>query len=189
MAKLCLWSKSIGLFILARYANDMNWVVLFILGAVQPGASVVEENGVRVRTRVQGHMYNYRVKNLGRQPITEIELGHANGYYFQVPEGWDWEDKGGVFRAWTNSNRWAIRRGEACKFSFRVGTAGLVLGHIHNRFKRSGDESVHLKGVWGPMLEPRGHVFLVASVIGAIVLLHSLLGYAVRSRQSQQFID
>ncbi len=167
----------------------MSWVVLFILVAVPPGASVVEEDGVRVRTQVQGHLYSYRVKNLGRHPITGIELGHANGYYFQVPEGWEWGEADGVFRAWTKGNRWAIRRGEARHFSFRVGTAGLVLGHVHNRFTKSAGEFVRMKGVWGPTPEPRGHVLLVASFIGVIMVVHILFGYAAKSRHSRHFID
>lgn len=153
----------------------MGWLTLALAVGTVPAFGEVEAEGVRIRVHVRASEYTYEVTNLGRDPIMRFEFTFTNGYNFTPPDGWESDHDDGVFRAWTQRERDAIRSGHTGQFSLRVSSQGAVLGHVPARVETLSGKSVTLRNVWGAAPEPRGHVLLVAGVAGAIFVLHSLL--------------
>jgi len=128
---------------------------------------------VRIRVYVRASVYSYQVINEGIGPITRFEVPYSDGYYFQVPEGWKKDVRGGVFRAWTEDDSRAIRPGAYGVFSFRVTSRGAVLGPVAARIERVSGQTVVLPNLWGAVPEPRGNVLLVAGSVLALCALHT----------------
>ncbi len=157
---------------------------VWLVTTVAPVFREVAAESVRIRTFVRASVYTYQVTNHGAEPITRFEVPYGDGYYFQVPEGWQKDDGGNVFRAWTDQVSSAIQPHAAGTFSFRVTSRGAVLGLVPARVVRASGVTVTVPDVWGAVPEPHSHVLLVTATVAAIGGLHAWLATHAESCDS-----
>lgn len=151
-----------------------TWLIILAAGSVW-GPAEYEKDGVRLLVKVVSNVYHWEITNLNAAPITQFEVPQHNCYLFKVPDGWEKEIDGNVFRAWTANDRHAIQTRQTKKFSFRVTSEGAVLGKVPAKITLNSGQVVRLDDVWGPVRIPRRAVLVVAGGIVVIVLGHAWL--------------
>ncbi|MBN2137494.1 MAG: hypothetical protein JW720_06790 [Sedimentisphaerales bacterium] len=134
---------------------------------------------------IRSNVYTYQVHNLGGAPIVGFEVPQFAAYNFQTPDGWEMDISGRAFRAWSGSPDAGIAPGRTAEFSMRVSSKGAVLGQGRAELKIASGRTIELPDVWCPIAEPRSHIALVAGVILAIVLFHSLI-LILRKRRGRE---
>jgi len=160
----------------------MSAMILILLGAApapNPAAAEFKIDGAMVRVRVHAHVYSYDVVNVDCEPITSFEVGQCNGYYPNVPTGWQSDLSGTVFRCWTDDPSRAIFPGLTKTFSYRVSSDGAVLGRVAARLHRGSTEIASLDGVWGAIPEPLAHR---RAIILTLIVIFGLHAFLVRRR-------
>ncbi len=150
----------------------MSWLVV-TLAIVVVGPADAQQDGVRIHVEIQASDYTYWVGNVASRPITRFEVAQSNAYLFRAPDGWQVESKDGLFVAWTDDVRHAIRRRGTGKFSLRVTSKGAVLGEVQARLGLKSGESIVIDDLWGIVPEPRSTVLLVSGVMAALMLFHA----------------
>jgi hypothetical protein len=154
----------------------MIWCLLAVTMMGGPNSREIEQGGVRVRTEIRAALFTYVVTNLACEPIMRLEVPYHNGYDFKVPEGWESDIEGDVFRAWTTDERYSIYHVRTGEFAFRLTSkASAVLGSVELRLEPVTGEPVILRDVWGAVPTPTGYVHLVSAMVLAIFLGHTLL--------------
>ena len=152
----------------------LTWLTA-ALASTALGQMEVQKDGVRLRVEVFASVYTYQITNLATGNITHLEIPYHHSYYFQVPDGWESNTEGGIFRAWTKDPRQGIKPGQTAEFSLRVSSAGAVLGLTSATVGFDSGAKVTLTDVWAPVPEPRWTILLVVLGIVAIVLVHTVL--------------
>jgi len=145
-------------------------LVMGVLGAFE-----AEQDGVRIRADVQSSIYTWQVTNVSAPPITHFEIGQHHGYYFVGPKGWQVDADGRTFRAWTGDRLRALYPGGTGTFSLRMSSGGAVLGPVQAEVGFGSTEPVVFDGVWGTAAEPSRVVSLVAFVLLAVTVGHTML--------------
>ena len=163
----------------------VNCLVFTLMLATGPASAEVEAAGVRIQVEVHAGLYTYEVLNLASDPIRSFEINFAQAYNFKSPEGWECEEDGDTFRAWSPRAGDAIHRGEKGQFSLRMNSRGAVLGQADVRLETLSGAPVVVDNVWGAVPEPRAHIVLVGGVVGVIVAFHGLLLARRKSRNGR----
>jgi hypothetical protein len=146
-----------------------------ILLAGTLGAFEAEQGGIRIRADVQSSIYTWQVTNVSAPPITRFEIGQHHGYFFVGPKGWEVDADDHTFRAWTRDRLRALYPGRTGTFSLRMTSGGAVLGPVRAELGFGSAEPVVFEGVWGTAAEPRRVVSLVALVLLAAMVGHTML--------------
>ncbi len=145
-------------------------LVVGILGAFE-----VETGGVRIRADVQSSIYTWQVTNVSAPPITRFQIGQHHGYYFVGPKGWQVDADDRTFRAWTGDTLRALYPGRTGTFSLRMSSGGAILGPVRAEVGFGSAEPVVFDGVWSTAAEPGRVVSLVAIVLLAVMVGHTML--------------
>lgn len=153
----------------------MVHLIAILVIASNPASRESKRDGVRIEVTVRSSVYTWNLTNRSAAPITEFEVGQHAGYDFRVPEGWSFETTRDRFRAWTDDDARAIRRGNTATFSQRVSSTGAVLGRVAAKVGLAHGPPVEFASIWGPQPEPASTVLAVPAVVIVIVLGHALL--------------
>jgi hypothetical protein len=160
-----------------------------VLICAVPNEADFEADNVHVRVNVSSNIYTYTVTNLGASPIVGFEIGEYHAYNFTAPEGWDKEVSNDVFRTWAGNTEAGIQSGKAADFSFRLSSAGGVLGYAPAKIIFQSGKVVNIAKLWTTVPEPRGYIFWVAVVILIILLLHTIVLFYRDRRRQKPFVN
>jgi len=165
-------------FLLSPLSMSTMPVLTFLLAllAADP-VSRIEADGLRVETSVSSQVYVWRISNLGSAPpIESIEITVPLTYDLTVPDGWQYDYRESVFRAWTDRLEYAIQPGRTLQFHGRATSAGgpiartaMSLGTLEN------PRATVLHGVYAPGPRSRSLVWVIALTVAAVGLLHAAL--------------
>ncbi len=160
--------------------------ILFLVALMNHSAYAEDENsrtyeqgGVRIKTTITAHLYEWQVTNIDAPPIMKFQVETPRCYSQRPPDGWEWSfDTTGdeIFYAWTDDPQYAIRTGQTSLFTARLGSAGGILGQVDAMISFDNDQApVVFHDIWGPVPKPVSLVITVAITIAAIALFHVLL--------------
>lgn len=158
-----------------RKGDDVStWLVILAAGGVF-GQAEYEKDGVRLVVRVVSNVYHWEITNVSAAPVKQFEVRHHNCYLFKIPDGWEKELDGPIFRTWTDDPANTIRPGQTKKYSFRVTSQGAIIGEVPAQFTLDSGQVVRMAAVWGPVPLPRSGAYWVAGGIVVILLGHTWL--------------
>ena len=139
------------------------------------GCKEFKTDQVSLTVEIASNIYTYRLLNLASTAITGIEIPQHAAYNFQASNSWETEETNNSFRAWTDNNSTAIPPNSAIEFSLRVSSTGAVLGQKPVKIYFKSGQVINIDNVWVSAAEPRSYILLVAGVILAIVILHTVV--------------
>jgi len=139
------------------------------------GCKEFKTDQVSLTVEIASNIYTYRLLNLASTAITGIEIPQHAAYNFQASNSWETKETSNSFRAWTDNSSDAIPPNSAVEFSLRVSSTGAVLGQKPVKIYFKSGQVINIDNVWVSAAEPRSYVLLVAGVILAIVILHTII--------------
>ncbi len=169
----------IGLFILiaavACQATDI------------PGQATFKSRQAIVSVDIHSSIYRYKVMNLDTDRIVGFEIAQHAAYNFIAPDGWEKETPPGIFKAYTKEPRHGIEANKTAEFSLRVSSRGAILGSKPAKITFESGKTIIIPQVWAPVPEPKSYIILVAGMILAIIVMHTIITTKKRTQQNQTY--
>ena len=149
--------------------------LILILGATLPNSMTFEKDDVQVVVSVNSHKYQWKITNLGSDPITSFRVACHNAYNHKAPDGWNIDFANDRFYAWTDDLRYAIHPRDTKSFSQRFSSMGAVLGEVPLELGYENSNSLVFEKVWGISPEPLSKLLVTTITLLAICLFHTIL--------------
>lgn len=177
-----LWLADVGMvlhmrftivFLLATLTGQLAHADLGTGTASEANSKAYEHEGVRIVASINAQVYTWEITNLSAEPIMHFSVPEQNTYNQNIPPGWEMVVEDGLFTAWTDNPRFAIRPGLTRTFDARTGSAGSMLGPVPATLGFTAHAAdIVFPVVWGPVPKHRGIVVVVVATLMALGLLH-----------------
>jgi len=150
-----------------------------------PGQATFKSPAAIVSVNISSSIYTYKVTNLDTDRIAGFEIEHHAAYNFKVPNGWEKETSLNSFKAYAAKPLYTIESKKIAEFSLRVSSRGAILGKSPVKITFESGKTITIPAVWAPVREPKSYIVLVAGMILAIIVIHTLITTRKRRQQNQ----
>lgn len=140
-----------------------------------PGQAVFKSQEATIGVDIQSSVYTYKLTNLGTERIVGFETGQSATYNFIVPEGWEKEVTGGIFKSYATRPVYGIEQNRTAEFSQRVSSKGAILGKKDAKIIFESGNATIIPDVWAPVVEPKSYIALVAGLILTVIVVQTLI--------------